>query len=123
MRQRAWYYTRIYADTQDENVVYVVNVAYHKSTDGGMTFKASNAPHGDHHDMWIAPEDNQRMIMADDGGAQVSFDGGENWSTYHNQPTAQFYRVVTDNHFHTASMVHSKTTAPSASSIARMAVA
>jgi len=99
LRQRAWYYTRIYADTQDEDMVYVVNVSYHKSKDGGKTFTASNAPHGDHHDMWIDPNDNQRMIMADDGGAQVSFDGGENWSTYMNQNTAQFYRVVTDNHF------------------------
>ena len=99
LRQRAWYYSRIYADTKDENIVYVVNVSYHKSTDGGVTFKGANAPHGDHHDMWIAPEDNQRMIMADDGGAQVSFDGGQNWTTYHNQPTAQFYRVTTDNHF------------------------
>lgn len=99
LRQRAWYYTRIYADSQDENVVYVVNVNYHKSTDGGKTFKSYNAPHGDHHDLWISPEDNQRMIIADDGGAQISFDGGENWTTYHNQPTGQFYRVVTDNHF------------------------
>ncbi|MCO6478580.1 MAG: glycosyl hydrolase [Phaeodactylibacter sp.] len=99
LRQRAWYYSRIYADTQDEEVVYVVNVRYHKSTDGGKTFKPYVAPHGDHHDLWIAPEDNQRMIIGDDGGAQVSFDGGENWSTYHNQPTAQFYRVTTDNHF------------------------
>lgn len=99
LRQRAWYYTRIYADTQDEDIVYVVNVSYHKSKDGGKTFTAANAPHGDHHDLWIAPEDNQRMIMADDGGAQVSFDGGDNWSTYMNQSTAQFYRVTTDNHF------------------------
>ena len=99
LRQRAWYYSKIYADPQDIDGVYVMNVAYHHSTDGGRTFKASNAPHGDHHDLWIAPEDNQRMVIADDGGAQVSFDGGENWSTYHNQPTAQFYRVVTDNHF------------------------
>lgn len=99
LRQRAWYYSRIYADTKDENIVYVMNVRYHKSTDGGNTFKAYNAPHGDHHDLWIAPEDNQRMIIADDGGAQVSFDGGENWSTYYNQPTAQFYRVTTDDHF------------------------
>lgn len=99
LRQRAWYYTRIYADTKDENVVYVTNVAYHKSTDGGRTFTPSGAPHGDHHDLWIAPEDPKRMIIADDGGAQVSFDGGENWSTYHNQPTAQFYRVTTDNSF------------------------
>lgn len=99
LRQRAWYYSRIYADTKDEDIVYVVNVAYHKSTDGGNTFKAAYAPHGDHHDLWIAPEDNQRMIMADDGGAQVSFDGGGNWSTYHNQATSQFYRVTTDDHF------------------------
>ncbi|MEQ9467035.1 MAG: glycosyl hydrolase [Ekhidna sp.] len=99
LRQRAWYYTRIYADTQDEDGVYVMNVQYHKSTDGGKTYETYNAPHGDHHDFWIAPEDNQRMIIADDGGAQVSFDGGENWSTYHNQPTAQFYRVTTDNSF------------------------
>lgn len=99
LRQRAWYYTRIYADTKDAEIVYVLNVSYHKSTDGGRTYKSYNAPHGDHHDLWIAPEDNERMIIADDGGAQVSFDGGENWSTYHNQPTAQFYRVVTDNHF------------------------
>lgn len=99
LRQRAWYYSRIYADTKDEDIVYVMNVSYHKSKDGGKTFASSNAPHGDHHDLWIAPEDNQRMVIADDGGAQVSFDGGENWTTYHNQPTAQFYRVVTDDHF------------------------
>ena len=99
LRQRAWYYTRIYADTQDENILYVLNVRYHKSTDGGKTYKTYNAPHGDHHDLWIAPEDNQRMIIGDDGGAQISFDAGENWSTYMNQPTSQFYRVTTDNHF------------------------
>ncbi len=99
LRQRAWYYTRLYADTQDVNTVYVLNVRYHKSTDGGKTFKTNNAPHGDHHDLWIAPEDPNRMIMGDDGGAQVTYDGGETWSTYYNQPTAQFYRVTTDNHF------------------------
>jgi photosystem II stability/assembly factor-like uncharacterized protein len=99
LRQRAWYYTKIYADTQDEDRVYVMNVRYHRSKDGGVTFESFNAPHGDHHDLWIAPEDNQRMVIADDGGAQVSFDGGENWSTYYNQPTAQFYRVTTDNAF------------------------
>ena len=99
LRQRAWYYTRVYADTEDINTVYVLNVRYHKSTDGGKTFEASNAPHGDHHDLWIAPEDSNRMIMGDDGGAQVTYDGGETWSTYHNQPTAQFYRVTTDNSF------------------------
>lgn len=99
LRQRAWYYTKIYADTKDEDMVYVMNVSYHRSKDGGKTFQSYNAPHGDHHDFWIAPEDNQRQAIADDGGAQISFDGGENWSTYENQPTAQFYRVVTDNHF------------------------
>jgi photosystem II stability/assembly factor-like uncharacterized protein len=99
LRQRAWYYTRLYADTQDEDILYVLNVRYHKSTDGGKTYKTYNAPHGDHHDLWSAPEDNQRMIIGDDGGAQISFDAGENWSTYMNQPTSQFYRVTTDNHF------------------------
>lgn len=99
LRQRAWYYSRIYADTKDEDVVYVVNVQYHKSKDGGRTFASKSAPHGDHHDLWVAPEDPRRMIIGDDGGAQISYDGGETWSTYHNQPTAQFYRVVTDNSF------------------------
>ncbi|MGB0836572.1 MAG: glycosyl hydrolase [Flavobacteriaceae bacterium] len=99
LRQRAWYYSRIYADTKNVDRIYVMNVSYHQSNDGGKTFKSYNAPHGDHHDLWIAPEDNSRMIIADDGGAQVSFDAGENWSSYYNQPTAQFYRVVTDDHF------------------------
>tara|TARA_R110002072_G_scaffold22615_1_gene79484 strand:+ start:330079 stop:333183 length:3105 start_codon:yes stop_codon:yes gene_type:complete len=99
LRQRAWYYTRIYADPMDEDVMYVLNVRYHKSTDGGKTYETYNAPHGDHHDLWIAPENPQRMIIGDDGGAQVSYDGGETWSTYHNQPTSQFYRVTTDNSF------------------------
>jgi photosystem II stability/assembly factor-like uncharacterized protein len=99
LRQRAWYYSRIYADTKDEDMVYVVNVQYHRSKDGGKTFTAKNAPHGDHHDLWIAPEDPRRMIIGDDGGAQISYDAGETWSTCHNQPTAQFYRVTTDNAF------------------------
>ena len=76
-----------------------MNVSYHKSKDGGKTFESNNAPHGDHHDLWIAPEDNQRMIIADDGGAQISYNGGQTWTTYYNQPTAQFYRVTTDNSF------------------------
>ena len=99
LRQRAWYYTRIYADTEDANRVYVMNVAYHVSTDGGRTFEARYAPHGDHHDLWIAPDDADRLIIADDGGAQVSYDAGETWSTYMNQPTSQFYRVTTDDAF------------------------
>ena len=99
LRQRAWYYSRIYADPVDADKVYVMNVSYHKSTDGGKTFSSHYAPHGDHHDLWIAPEDPNRMIIADDGGGQVSYDGGGTWTTYMNQPTAQFYRVVTDDHF------------------------
>ena len=99
LRQRAWYYTRIFADTQNEETVYVLNVSYHKSTDGGKTFKSANAPHGDHHDLWIDPANSQRMIIADDGGAQVSEDGGATWSSEMNQPTSQFYRVTTDNSF------------------------
>ncbi|QNJ97409.1 VPS10 domain-containing protein [Constantimarinum furrinae] len=99
LRQRAWYYTRIYADSKDIDAVYVLNVRYHKSTDGGKTYSTHNAPHGDHHDLWIAPENPKRMIIGDDGGAQVTYDGGETWSTYHNQPTSQFYRVTTDNSF------------------------
>ncbi|ALJ01303.1 glycosyl hydrolase [Rufibacter tibetensis] len=99
LRQRAWYYTRLTADPKDQDVVYVMNVSYHRSKDGGRTFESANAPHGDHHDLWIAPEDPSRMIIADDGGAQISTDTGKNWSTMMNQPTAQFYRVTTDNHF------------------------
>ena len=99
LRQRAWYYSRIYADTKEEDIVYVINVGFHRSKDGGKSWERIRTPHGDHHDLWIAPEDNQRMIIGDDGGAQVSFDAGENWSTYYNQPTAQYYRVTTDDHF------------------------
>ncbi len=99
LRQRAWYYTRIYAGTQDEDDVWVLNVGLWHSNDGGSEYERVRTPHGDHHDFWIAPEDADRLIVADDGGGQVSFDGGENWSTYMNQPTAQFYRVHTDNNF------------------------
>jgi photosystem II stability/assembly factor-like uncharacterized protein len=99
LRQRAWYYTRIYADSQDEDKLYVMNVRYHQSKDGGKTFSSFGTPHSDHHDLWIAPEDNNRIIVADDGGAQVSYDGSETWTTYYNQPTAQFYRVTTDDAF------------------------
>ena len=99
LRQRAWYYTRIYADTQNENRVYVMNVAFWRSEDGGKSFDRYRTPHGDHHDLWIDPDNNKRMIVADDGGAQVSNDDANNWSTYMNQPTAQYYRVATDNSF------------------------
>ncbi|WP_439105846.1 VPS10 domain-containing protein [Congregibacter sp.] len=99
LRSRAWYYSRIIADSQDENKVYVMNVSYATSTDGGKTFSLRRAPHGDHHDLWIDPFDNERMIIADDGGAQISTDAGDSWTTYYNQPTAQFYRIATDDHF------------------------
>jgi photosystem II stability/assembly factor-like uncharacterized protein len=99
IRQRAWYYTKVFVDPKNENLVYCPNVNFMVSRDGGYTFQSSNTapPHGDHHDLWIDPADGNRMIVADDGGAQVSFDGGNNWSTMNNQPTAQFYRVSTDN--------------------------
>lgn len=99
IRQRAWYYTKVFVDPKNENNVYCPNVNFMVSRDGGKTFQSLRTPHGDHHDLWIDPEDGRRMIVADDGGAQVSFDGGMNWSTYENQPTAQFYRVTTDNSF------------------------
>ncbi len=99
LRQRAWYYTRVYADPGNVDGVYVLNVAFHRSGDGGNSFKRIATPHGDHHDLWISPSDPANMIVADDGGAQVSYDGGQNWSSYYNQPTAQFYRLATDSHF------------------------
>ncbi len=99
IRQRAWYYTKVFVDPKNENLVYAPNVGFMRSRDGGKTFQSVRTPHGDHHDLWIDPEDGNRMVVADDGGAQISFDGGENWSTYMNQPTAQIYRVSTDNSF------------------------
>ncbi len=99
IRQRAWYYSKVYVDPKNENTVYCPNVEFMRSKDGGKTFQSLPTPHGDHHDLWIDNEDPQRMIVADDGGAQISFDGAANWSSYLNQPTAQFYRVSTDNSF------------------------
>ena len=99
LRQRAWYYTRIYADPKDEDTVYVVNVRFHKSKDGGKSFTTIATPHGDNHDLWIAPDDPLRMIEANDGGVNVTTDGGRSWTGQDNQPTAQFYRVTTDNAF------------------------
>jgi photosystem II stability/assembly factor-like uncharacterized protein len=99
LRQRAWYYSRIYADPKDEDGVYVVNVRFHKSKDGGKTFSAIPTPHGDNHDLWIAPNDPLRMAEANDGGATVTTDGGASWTSLENQPTAQFYRLSTDSDF------------------------
>ena len=96
---RAWYYIHIAADTVDEDTVYVLNVTLLKSIDGGKTFTSMSAPHGDHHELWIHPSNNKIMISADDGGAAVTFDRGQTWSTQDNQRTAQIYRVITDDRF------------------------
>jgi photosystem II stability/assembly factor-like uncharacterized protein len=98
LRQRAFYYTRIYADPQDREIVYALNTGFYRSTDGGETFDGISVPHGDNHDLWIASDEPDRMIEANDGGANVSFNGGETW-TDQDFPTAQFYRVTTTNHF------------------------
>ena len=97
LRQRAWYYSRVYVDPTNPETVYGLNVGFHKSTDGGESFSRIRVPHGDNHDLWIDPEDPQRMIEANDGGACITFDGGKSWSPIDNQPTAQFYRVTVDD--------------------------
>lgn len=96
---RAWYYTEIFADPQDPETVYVLNAPMLKSIDGGKNFTPVATPHGDNHDLWIHPHNNQVMINANDGGANVSFNEGKSWSTQENQPTVQFYRAITDNRF------------------------
>lgn len=98
LRQRAWYYTRIFADPKDANGVYVTNVGFAHSTDGGKTFKSISVPHGDNHDLWIASNDPKRMIESNDGGATVTTDGGETWTPEY-ESTAQFYHVVTTTDF------------------------
>jgi photosystem II stability/assembly factor-like uncharacterized protein len=95
--QRPWYYMHIIADPRDENVVYVMDVETFKSTDGGHLFNKVKVPHGDNHGLWIDPLDTKRMIASNDGGVTVSLDGGKNWTRQDNQPTAQFYHVITDN--------------------------
>jgi len=99
LRQRAWYYTHVVAGTNHEDEVYVLNVGFFKSTDGGSSFDRIGTPHGDHHDLWISPHDGNRMVVANDGGGQVSYNGGESWSSYYKYATAQFYQVITDNQF------------------------
>ncbi|HET9440667.1 MAG TPA: hypothetical protein VFO52_10875, partial [Longimicrobiales bacterium] len=98
LRQRAFYYTRIYADPKEKDVVYVLNVGFHKSTDGGKKFDVTiRPPHGDNHDMWIAPDDNKRMVEANDGGGNVSVNGGQTW-TDQDYPTAQLYHIIASHH-------------------------
>ncbi len=99
IRDRGWYYTHIFADPQDENTVYVLAASMVKSVDGGKSFESVKTPHGDNHDLWINPENNQWMVQGNDGGANVSFDQGQSWSTQSNQPTGQFYRLIVDNVF------------------------
>jgi photosystem II stability/assembly factor-like uncharacterized protein len=99
LRQRAWYYSHIFADPNNGDRVYVLNVNFFRSNDGGHTFDQMPVPHGDNHDLWISPNDSNRMIASNDGGAMVSYDGGQAWSTIDNQPTAQFYRIALDQDF------------------------
>jgi len=95
--QRPWYYMHIIADPRDENVVYIMDVEAFKSTDGGHLFNKIKVPHGDNHGLWIDPRDTRRMIASNDGGVTITLDGGKNWTREDNQPTAQFYHVITDS--------------------------
>jgi photosystem II stability/assembly factor-like uncharacterized protein len=99
LRQRAWYYTTIYLDTKNPDTLYLPQVSFYKSIDGGKTIGKLRPPHGDNHDLWIDPDHPERMILGNDGGATVTLNGGRTWSTQANQPTAQFYRVTTDDRF------------------------
>ena len=96
-RQRAWYFTHVFADPKSVETVYVLNTGAFKSTDGGKTFNLLPAPHGDHHGLWIDPTDPDRLINGNDGGVNVSLDGGHTWTTQDNQPTAQFYHIIDDH--------------------------
>jgi photosystem II stability/assembly factor-like uncharacterized protein len=98
LRQRAFYYSRIYADPILKDRVYVLNVDFHRSDDGGNTFREVNAPHGDFHDLWIDPKNNQRLLNSSDGGGSVSLNGGDSWTSLA-YPTAQAYRVATTKDF------------------------
>jgi len=99
LTQRAWYYTEVFADPQDENTVYVLSAPCLRSIDGGKTWSRITGTHGDYHDLWINPDNPRNLSIANDGGAAISFNYGESWSTQANMPTAQFYRVTTDNLF------------------------
>jgi photosystem II stability/assembly factor-like uncharacterized protein len=100
VQSRSWYYMHIFAHPTDENTVFVQNAPFMRSFDGGKTFEQfARSIHGDHHDLWINPENPEIMIGANDGGAAISFDAGETWSSQYNQPTAQFYRLNVDNDY------------------------
>jgi photosystem II stability/assembly factor-like uncharacterized protein len=99
VRQRAWYFSKVYADPKSVDTLYVVNTGLMRSTDGGKSFDLVSATHGDHHAMWIDPTNPAHMIDGNDGGASISLDGGFTWSSQDNQPTAAFYHVATDNQF------------------------
>src|ERR1019366_949402 len=98
-RQRAWYFSHVFADPKSPDTVYVANTGLFRSADGGKTFELLPAPHGDHHGLWIDPENPRRLINGNDGGASISLDGGKTWSRMDNQLTAQFYHVIADNRF------------------------
>lgn len=98
-RQRAWYFSKVYADPKAADTVYVLNTGLFRSVDGGKSFTLLPARHGDHHGLWIDPQNPQRIANANDGGVAVSTDGGKTWTTQNNQPTAQFYHVAVDNAF------------------------
>lgn len=97
--QRAWYYIEVFADPKNEDLVYVLSAPALKSSDGGKTWSQVSGMHGDYHDLWINPDNANNMILSDDGGSVVSFNGGLSWSTQSNMPTGQFYRLNTDNQF------------------------
>jgi photosystem II stability/assembly factor-like uncharacterized protein len=99
LTQRAWYYIEVFADPQNENKVYVQSAPMLVSIDGGKSFENISGPHGDYHDLWINPKNTNNMILADDGGGSISFNGGKTWSTQANMPTSQMYRINTDNLF------------------------
>lgn len=112
LRQRAFYYSRIYADPWDRETVYCLNVGFYKSTDGGLTFGTEiNPPHGDNHDLWIDPNNPERMIGANDGGGCVSINGGKTW-TEQDYCTTQLYHVIATNDvpYHVAGAQQDNTT-------------
>jgi photosystem II stability/assembly factor-like uncharacterized protein len=96
---RPWYYMHVIAHPTDSDTVFVMNMKAWKSIDGGKNFEEFHTPHGDNHALWIDPENPDRMIGCDDGGAWVSLNAGGSWSTIYNQLTAQFYHVATDDQF------------------------